>query len=91
MKILDEIKTTFPTFRIIWVDGPQNEAFKNQFNVADGYPQATLITRSKLVSRPMRSAFDKELISEFLKISKEGKGKRVMKLDNDPKFEKTDL
>lgn len=71
----------------MWVDGPKNEQFKNQFPVADGYPQSVLITRSKLVSRPMRSAFAEDLIIEFLKISKEGKGKRTVKLDSDPKFE----
>lgn len=91
LKVLDDIKTKFPSFRIIWLDGPQNESFKAQFNLADGYPQAVLITRSKLVSRPMRSAFDSELIIEFLKIAKEGKGKRFTKLDSDPKFEKSDL
>jgi hypothetical protein len=83
---LEEVVTKFPSFQILWVSGPENEQFKKELNLADGYPQAVLISRSKRVSRPLRSAFDLDLISEFLKISKEGKAKRFVPLDRDPSF-----
>ena len=93
MEVLETVKDKFYSFRIIWVDGNKHYEFKEDLEVADGYPQAALISRGKLLLRPYRSAFTTELITEFLEISRQGTAKRIGSLERDPVFssEKTEL
>jgi len=91
IELLNGVVDKFKTLNTVWLNGPENAQFASKFPLADGFPQAVILHRRKLKVRVMKSAWEEELINEFVDNTLAGKG-RTLGMDADPKFaEKQEL